>query len=176
MKHVTSTILIVILSGGLACSGGLTEAEVREVVQEQSVAGLKGDQGEAGPPGPQGPKSDTGERGTAGPQGPPGPPGPQGAKGDHGAVGPAFMVVDWAVPANDSFGDGLWRVGKDIGPGIYRAIPAGSCYWARLSGLSGSLNDILANENVSDPTYVEILDTDVAFKSTRCGNWDKVEE
>ena len=48
------------------------------------------------------------------------------------------------------FGPGTYRVGSDIQPGTY-AGKAGtnildSCYWARLSGVSGASSDILAND------------------------------
>ena len=58
---------------GLGCSGGLSEQEVRRIVQEHSVPGPKGEPGDVGPQGPKG------ERGDAG---------PQGARGDRGDVGP----------------------------------------------------------------------------------------
>ena len=65
---------------------------------------------------------------------------------------------------------GTYLVGRDIGPGLYRG-EAGtglleSCYWARLSNLSGT-DDILANENAEGPYYVEVLSSDRAFE-TEC--------
>ena len=75
------------------------------------------------------------------------------------------------------FADGTWLVGRDIQPGTYQAqLPAGSsCYWERLSGLSGDLGDIIANDFVrSEQVVVTILATDVAFKSEGCGTWTKV--
>ena len=91
------------------------------------------------------------------------------------------MTVAWDVPANGQFVDGVWQVGTDIQPGVYRTIPPeGSlgitnCYWARLSGLGGDFDDIIANENTDSPTQVEIMDSDVAFKASGCGEWSKVE-
>ncbi len=89
------------------------------------------------------------------------------------------MVVEWPVTPNDNFGEGTWLVGSDIAPGLYRTIIEGdsvldSCYWARLGGLSGGFDDLLANGNVVGAAYVEILQTDMAFTST-CGPWMKVE-
>ena len=89
------------------------------------------------------------------------------------------MVVDWPAPANDSFGQGTWLVGSDIQPGRYRTFVEGdsaldSCYWARLSGLTGSFDDLIANDNAMGSVYVDILSTDVAFESG-CGPWSKVE-
>ena len=68
------------------------------------------------------------------------------------------MSVGWAVPANDRFLDGTWRVGPDIKPGIYRTIPPSQspggipgCYWARLSGLSGERSEIIVNRTSENP-------------------------
>ena len=84
------------------------------------------------------------------------------------------MTVEWQVPPNNAILDGIWRVGTDIEPGLYRTMSQG-CYWARLRNLTGR-DDILANDNTSGPAYVEILPTDIAFESSRCGTWAKVEE
>jgi hypothetical protein len=74
-----------------------------------------------------------------------------------------------------SFNDGTFLVGREIRPGIYRAKnPGGLCYWARLSGLGGGFNDIIANENPSGQATVQIYSSDKAFQSTRCGTWRKV--
>jgi len=44
-----------------------------------------------------------------------------------------------------------------------------------LAGLSGELDDILANEaSPSGPVYVEIKSTDVAFKTEGSGKWYKI--
>ena len=92
------------------------------------------------------------------------------------------MSVGWAVPANDTFVDGTWRVGPDIKAGLYRAIPPSpglgvpGCYWARLSGLTGERSDIITNETTENPVQVEIKARDVAFKSIGCGQWSRVEE
>ena len=90
------------------------------------------------------------------------------------------MTVGWAVPPNATIFDGVWRVGEDIQPGIYRTIPPEDplgvgCSWSRLSGLSGELSDIIASEFSEDPIQVEIAVNDIAFKSQNCGTWTKVE-
>ncbi|MBK6770309.1 MAG: hypothetical protein IPG72_15130 [Ardenticatenales bacterium] len=70
------------------------------------------------------------------------------------------------------FDDGTLLVGTDIQPGIYRTSnESGSCYFVRLSGVSGEFDDIIANDNPDGPTIVEILESDEAFKSERCGRW-----
>ena len=67
----------------LACSQGLTEAEVRRIVQE-----YPGPQGEVGPPGPQGIPGEPGPQGIPGDQGPAGLQGPPGEQGEQGPAGP----------------------------------------------------------------------------------------
>ena len=144
---------------------------------ESGSQGTKGDAGAQGAEGDTGAQGAQGQLGSAGQQGPAGTPGQLGPKGDTGEQGPpgeAFMTVEWEVPPNDAIGDGIWRVGTDIQPGLYRTM-LDTCYWARLRNLTGR-DDIIANDNTDGPSYVEILATDVAFQSTRCGPWAKVEE
>lgn len=73
-----------------------------------------------------------------------------------------------------SFGDGTFLVNKDIEPGTYRTDGGSSCYYERLSGTSGSFDDIIANDNPRGQTVVTIVPSDVAFKSQRCGTWNKI--
>lgn len=76
------------------------------------------------------------------------------------------------TPTLPSFHDGTFQVGKDIQPGTYRLRTAPSgCYYARLKGFSGSLDDIIANENTDAPAIVTIASTDKGFQSERCGTW-----
>ena len=78
--------------------------------------------------------------------------------------------------ATAQFGDGTWLVGSDIQAGTYRTSnPSGSCYWARLSGLGGELDDIIANDFTDDPAIVEIKLSDKAFDANDCGTWQLVE-
>jgi len=73
---------------------------------------------------------------------------------------------------NPHFEDGQYVVGKDIQPGTYRTrVGMSGCYYARLSGFSGELGEILANENTNYPAVVTIEATDKGFKSSRCGTW-----
>lgn len=94
---VLSLLLALVLLIALGCSAGLSEDEVRQMIQESAITGP---QGAPGPAGPQGPKGDQGDPGAAGiqgakgdagvpgPQGEPGPSGPEGPRGDSGARGP----------------------------------------------------------------------------------------
>jgi hypothetical protein len=71
-------------------------------------------------------------------------------------------------------GDGIFLVGEDIEPGTYRGnVAGGRCYWARLSGTSGDFDDLITNDNVEGPTVVTIAESDVAFETSRCGEWVK---
>jgi hypothetical protein len=62
---------------------------------------------------------------------------------------------------------GMHRVNTDIDPGIYVGQGGedmfSSCYWARLSGLSGSMDELLANDNAVGLFYVEVLQEDEAL-------------
>ena len=74
-----------------------------------------------------------------------------------------------------SFGDGTFLVNKDIAPGTYRTSNAtGYCYYERLSGTSGTFDDIIANGNPDGQAIITIAPSDVAFKSARCGSWVKI--
>lgn len=90
------------------------------------------------------------------------------AGGTHG--GPAAPpALGTAVV---TFGSGRHQVGQELAPGTYRTR-AGSegCYWARLSGLSGTLQDVIENGKTIDPAVVTILSTDEGFESRDCAPW-----
>lgn len=71
-----------------------------------------------------------------------------------------------------SFGDGAYTVGGDVQPGTYRTRSGSSgCYFARLKGFGGTLDEVIANENTSAPAVVTIAATDKGFESRRCGRW-----
>jgi hypothetical protein len=80
-------------------------------------------------------------------------------------------------PVPSSFGPGQWRVWSQITPGRYFADPARGCYWERQEGLSGSINDVIANEFVGFDALqwvVDILATDLAFETDPdCGSWSR---
>ena len=78
------------------------------------------------------------------------------------------------TPTFATFTDGTYQVGIDIQPSTYRTQTVSQgCYYARLKGFSGSLDDILANNNTDDPVIVTILPTDKGFESRNCGTWTK---
>lgn len=74
--------------------------------------------------------------------------------------------------SDGTFAAGTYRVGVDIAPGRYTSAGRAGCYWERLAGLSGELDDILANDfqNFVGPVLVDILSSDVAFMlNAGCG-------
>lgn len=80
-------------------------------------------------------------------------------------------VAEGTIP-----GDGLFLVGPDIIPGEYRGDgSSGLCYWARLSGSSGDLGDVITNDLPTGPTVVTIAETDYAFETNGCVDWTLVQ-
>lgn len=76
------------------------------------------------------------------------------------------------APSGTAFGDGM----ADRAAGTYRATASNGCYWARLSGTTGSLDDIIANEITNASTIVTIAGSDRAFESERCSTWRAVQD
>ena len=78
----------------------------------------------------------------------------------------------WPVPSSPltKIESGTYIVGRDIAPGTYGGQggqnPLGSCYWARLSGLSGGIEDLIANGNGMGQFFVNISPTDTALSVT----------
>lgn len=86
----------------------------------------------------------------------------------------AVTTVEATIAANTIPGDGAYLVNAQIAPGIYQSVDNSGCYWERDSGLSGTLGDIIANDNVDGQAIVEIAASDVAFQTSRCNDWVKV--
>lgn len=84
-------------------------------------------------------------------------------------------VLDTA-PSSD-IRSGILQVGTDVQPGTYTTtVPTGAtCYWARLKGTHGGLDEIIANGvgNAGQQVIVTIDKGDVAFESRFCGDWKK---
>ncbi len=96
----------------------------------------------------------------------------------HSAELTFTITIEKARVVGDAprFGDGTHIVGVDIEPGTYRNAGEGFCYWERLSGFSGELDDILANgilDGVSG--VVTIKASDRGFSSQGCGRWQAVQ-
>ena len=71
---------------------------------------------------------------------------------------------------------GRWLVGRQIPAGNYEINAGSGCYWERLSGFSGNLNDIIANDFIaaSGRQIVRISSSDEGFYSDAdCGTWSR---
>ena len=86
----------------------------------------------------------------------------------------AVTALETGINASTIHGDGTFLVNKDIQSGTYKSSGSGSCYWARLRGTGGQLDDIIANNDGDGQAVVTIEPSDVAFKSSGCGSWTKV--
>ena len=75
--------------------------------------------------------------------------------------------------ADSGFAFTLLRVGQDIQPGRYIATPPDRfCYWERLSGLGGTIDDVIVNDLlISHHLIVEIVPTDAGLNSQGCAGW-----
>ena len=75
------------------------------------------------------------------------------------------------IPTPYTLTPGTYQVGVDIEPGIYAGRTGtgifDSCYWERLSGVSGEFDDLIANDNAIGQFYIEIQPTDRYF-TVRC--------
>jgi hypothetical protein len=71
------------------------------------------------------------------------------------------------------FSDGTFIVGVDIGAGTWRSDGSDGCYWERLSGFGGTLDDTIANNFGSGVQVVTIAPSDAGFQSNGCGDWTK---
>jgi hypothetical protein len=94
--------------------------------------------------------------------------------GSSAATGspPATSATVAATSKFASFGDGAHTVGTEIQPGTYRTRTGSpGCYFARLKGFGGTVDDVLANENTDAPAVVTITATDKGFESQRCSRW-----
>lgn len=75
------------------------------------------------------------------------------------------------VAEKSTITDGVWAVGKEITPGVYRS-PAGSdCYWAILS--SANTQDIDSNGGFNANQTVT-LTAGKWFETSGCGTWKKI--
>ena len=74
-----------------------------------------------------------------------------------------------------NFGDGTYRVGRDISPGLWRNTDSSNyCYWERLSGFGGTLDEIIDNGLSDQIQTVRIQPTDVGFSAQSCGTWQRI--
>ncbi|WP_198163292.1 hypothetical protein [Rhodococcus sp. WMMA185] len=89
-------------------------------------------------------------------------------------AGAVALGTGTAGAAATTFGEGTYLVGTHIEPGVYQSQWSDGCYWERLSGLSGELDDIIANDFASGRQFVQIYSSDLAFSSDFCGTWTRL--
>ena len=135
---VVGILATIVLGLGFACSPGLSESEVIELIQQNSTPGPqgpagpqgeRGERGEPGPQGPMGPRGARGEKGEPGPQGPMGPRGERGEKGEQGDPGPkgdrgdpGTVFIPAAVPSPTPFIAGSPQTDRAALIDIYNAL------------------------------------------------------
>lgn len=74
-----------------------------------------------------------------------------------------------------TFRDGNYIVGTDIKSGTYRTrVASSNCYYVRLRGFGGTLDEIITNNITNSPAIVTIAVKDRGFQATNCGTWTKV--
>ena len=82
-------------------------------------------------------------------------------------------LKNWPTPDEplSEIGPGMYLVGRDITPGTYQGMAGtdvmDSCYWARLSGLSGDMDHLNANDNAIGSYFVNVNSSDLAL-TTAC--------
>ena len=111
------------------------------------------------------------------PEPPPEPETPEGTEPEPEPVEETEPSVEEPEPDPEpqGFGNGTYVVGEDVEPGTYRSSGTSLCYWARLSGFGGQLDDIIANGN-NTPEIVTIAASDEGFETSGCGTWVAVED
>ena len=67
----------------------------------------------------------------------------------------------------------MWVLDIHVEAGRYEAPGGETCYWERLSGFNGDLNNIIANDLPIGGAIVEISASDAAFNSNGCGEWTR---
>ncbi len=75
------------------------------------------------------------------------------------------------------FENGIYLVGGEIHPGTWRAEGGGeNCYWARLTGFTSVLDNVVTNEFGNPEPVVEISESDTGFESESCGTWHRSDD
>ena len=82
-------------------------------------------------------------------------------------------LAEWPVPSQalTTLEPGMYLVDRDISPGTYSGQAGDgildSCYWERLSGVSGDFTELIDNDIATGTYSVVVEDTDFAL-ATRC--------
>jgi hypothetical protein len=68
--------------------------------------------------------------------------------------------------------DGIYLIGPDIQPGIYRTDGGPECYWARLH--NHDIRDVIDSKRIDMSQLIEIKESDTAFLTRNCGLWQMI--
>lgn len=85
-------------------------------------------------------------------------------------------TVIYTPPPKPAVNDGTYEVGVDIKPGVYRTSGRSEddlgigCSWERESNLSGSLDAIIANDDIDGPSIIQVHRGEYLKLSGGC-NW-----
>ena len=80
-------------------------------------------------------------------------------------------VPSAGVPGSPQYGDGTARRQPADPRPACTSPRAPNCYWERLSGLGGTLGEVIENDYSSGQHVVQVLATDAAFRTVNCGVW-----
>ena|SRR5262252_5077851 len=88
-------------------------------------------------------------------------------------------VTPPAPQAAASVSDGTYLVPSEVKPGLYKTDGVGNpdmggCYWERDKDLSGGIDSIADNDNITGPTTIQISSSDAAIKFDGGCTWNKV--
>ena len=89
-----------------------------------------------------------------------------------------IAITTTSAPPEAAFSDGTHLVGTDIEPGVYETglVDGFDCQWERLAGTGGTFEEIIANGTVDTHAVVEVVEDDVAFATSDCGDWFELED
>lgn len=73
-------------------------------------------------------------------------------------------------------GEGYYRIGYDLAPGLYRTDKPSEryCYWARLNDATGDSADRITNDGGYGVRLVQVAPSDVFLEVGDCGSWSKI--
>ena len=84
------------------------------------------------------------------------------------------VTVTFTPPVKVALSDGTFRVGSEIKAGTYHTDPNGAdCYWER-DGQGDGIDAIIANDNITGPTTIDIHSSDFAFKTSGGCDWVRI--
>jgi len=83
-------------------------------------------------------------------------------------------TVTYTPAPVDETSDGQYLVGSEITPGTWHTDGGTHCYYERDSDLTGGLTSIIANDNITGPTTIQIAATDKAVKFNGGCTWSRI--